>query len=456
MPSQPSVRWSPDAGPLAMTPATAVDHGVTAAPSAGSAVPFHDHSGPAARREALTCVVPLVVVIVAAVLLQRFAVPALGSLLGIGFVISLVVTFWGALRGVLVIEPTRFALFSLMMAALLLCLALAGRSFSMLSLFMFCLLYVPFILVMPISQIGYRRVLLAFQTVSIIVAVSAIVQFAAQFAVGSRWMFPFDNLLPAAFFIPQFNLVIEMGSGMVKSTGLWLLEPSHLSQLMAVAIIVEARWFGRPHVLALLGAGLLLAFSGTGMLLLALFLPMILITRGGIPWLVLLAVLGIGVVWLFADVFPISFFVDRLGEFGNRQASGSMRFFGPFWAIEDIFAGRPDLILTGVGPGGMAETTQSFDYAVQDSSWFKLLVEYGIVGGLPFAVFYGYCLLAGSPDRLLAAAFLFMVLFLGGFLLAYYVQFLILALIVWPRPAPSASTSPAHSTTIGTTHARRC
>lgn len=438
-----------------MTPAAALDHGASGAPSAGSAVLFRDLPGAATGRVAQTGVAPLIVVIVAAVLLQRFAVPALGSLLGIGFVISLIVAFWGAVRGVLVIEPTRFALFSLTLGALLLCLALAGRSFSLLSLFMFCLLYVPFILVMPISQIGYRQVLLGFQTVAIIVAASAIVQFAAQFAFGPRWMFPFDNLLPAAVFIPQFNLVIEMGSGIVKSTGLWLLEPSHLSQLMAIAIIIEARWFGRPLVLALLGAGLLLAFSGTGLLLLALFLPMILITRGGTPWLILVAVSGIGVVWLFADVFPISFFVDRLGEFGNPQASGSMRFFGPFWAIEDIFAGRPDLILAGVGSGGMIEATRSFDYAVQDSSWFKLLVEYGIVGSLPFALFYGYCLFAGSPDRLLSAAFLFMVLFLGGFLLAYYVQFLILALLVWPRPAPPAQVPLTPTNTSDTRHARR-
>jgi hypothetical protein len=44
-------------------------------------------------------------------------------------------------------------------------------------------------------------------------------------------------------------------------------------------------------------------------------------------------------------------------------------------------------LLTGVGPGGMADAVWHFDYAVQDSSWLKLLVEYGLVGGLPFAVF---------------------------------------------------------------------
>jgi hypothetical protein len=387
-------------------------------------------------------VLPLLVVLVAAVILQRFAVPAAASQLGVGFVIGLLVACIGVLRGWLAVEPGRFVLFCLMLAAILFGLVLGGRSFSLLSLAMFCLLYLPFVLVLPLDAAAYRRLLGHFQTLLLVVAVSAVLQFAAQFVLGAEWMFPFDRLLPEPLFIPGFNLVIEIGGGMVKSTGLWLLEPSHLSQLMAVGLIVEFAQFRRPLVVATLVAGLGLSFSGTGIVLLAAFLPFLLIARGLGGWLVAGLALAALAVWALADTLPVNYFLSRLGEFGNPQASGSMRFFGPYWAVADLFAGRPDLLWTGIGPGGMVDAILQFDYAVQDSSWLKLVIEYGLIGGVPFAVFYGYCLFAGCPDRRLAAALLFQVLFLGGFLLGYHVQFLSLALVVWPRilpaPAPAA------------------
>ncbi len=387
-----------------------------------------------------TPVLPLLVVLVAAIILQRFAVPAAASQLGVGFVLGLLVAGVGALRGWLVVEPTRFVLFCVMLAAVLLALVLGGQSFSLLSLAMFCLLYLPFVLVLPMGEADYRRLLAHFQTLALVVAASAVGQFAVQFALGSTWMFPFDRLLPAPFFIPGFNLAIELGGGIVKSTGLWLLEPSHLSQLMALAIIVELAWFRRLAVLATLVTGLVLAFSGTGLLLLAVFLPVLLVASGRSFWLVAGLALAAVTVWALADTFPVDYFLARSGEFANPQASASMRFFGPYWAVADVFAGRPALLLTGVGPGGMADAVWHFDYAVQDSSWLKLVVEYGLIGAVPFAVFYGYCLFAGCPDRRLAAALLFQVLFLGGFLLGYHVQFMILALVVWPRLAPDSSS----------------
>jgi len=405
--------------------------------AAAGAAPPATAAGPVA-----SAIWPLVVILIAAVFLQRFAVPVADGQLGFGLVIGLLIAAWGALTGRLVVEPTRFVLYCVTLAAILVAIALAGRPFSVLSLAMFCLLYLPFILVLPLPAGDYRRLLGRFQTIALVVAGSGVVQFCVQFVLGAAWMFPFDRLLPAPFFIPGFNLVIEVTGGIIKSTGLWLLEPSHLSQLMAIAVVVELVWFRRPVVLAGLGIGLLLSFSGTGLLLLAVFLPVLLIANGFGSWLVAGLLLCVPALWALADTFPVDYFVARLGEFSSPQASGSMRFFGPYRATADVFAGRPDLLLFGVGPGGMADALYYFDYAVQDSSWLKLLVEYGLIGAVPFAVFYAYCLFAGCPDRRLAAALLFQVLFLGGFLLGYHVQFLLLALVVWPRVEPAIALRP--------------
>lgn len=400
-------------------------------------------------------IAPLIVVLVGCIVLQRLALPMMGGAFGLSFVIGLAVAAWGLLRGFLIIEPVRFVLFVVTVAAILLSRVLSDQPFSVLSLLMLLTLYAPFILIMPLPHGAYRRLLSAFQTVAAVVAGCGLVQFAVQFVAGQAWMFPLDRLLPAALFVPDFNLVIEMGNGITKSTGLWLLEPSIFSQLMAIAILIELRWFGRPSMLALFGAGIFLAFSGTGLLLLAALLPVVLIARGIMHWLVLSVLALIGVAWLLADTFPVSFFLGRLGEFGNTQSSGSMRFLGPFWASSDLFALRPDFLISGVGPGGAFDAVADLDYGAHDASWFKLLVEYGLIGALPFAVFYGYCLFAGSPDRLLSAAFLFVVLFLGGYLLGFYLQFMILALLVWPRPVSPAPMPLAGTKTTDTPHAQR-
>jgi hypothetical protein len=424
---------------MRLAPATPIDESIAAGAAHSPIGCDRDWNG---GRGALE-LVPFVVVLIAVTLLQRFAVPALGSQLGIGFVAALLVAAWGAFVGRLVVEPTRFILFCLMAAGLLVTLAFGNGGFSAFSLVMLGLLYLPFILVAPMTTAGYRRLLWWFQALALVVAASGLLLLLLQLVGAGAWMFPFDRLLPAAFFIPGFNRVIELGGGLVKANGLWLLEPSLLSQLLAVAILIELRYFVRAWALALLGLGIFVSFSGTGLLLLAVFLPLVLIERGHGAWLCVLPVLALGIVWPLADTFPISFFVERLGEFTNPLSSGSMRFFGPYWAAADVFTGRPDLLLFGVGPGGMADAVWHFDYAVQDSSWLKLLVEYGLVGGLPFAVFYAYCLFAGTPDRLLTAALLFQVLFLGGFLLAFFVQFLVLALVGWPRLADGAAPTVA-------------
>jgi len=379
---------------------------------------------------------PVVTLLVAAVILQRFAVP-IASELGIGLVLGLAVFAWAALQGLVVIEPGRAVLYCLMLAALLLSLYLDSEGFSPFSLMMLVLLYLPFIAIMPATSADFRRLLDFFQKLALVVAASAVLQFAVQFVLDPGWMFPFDRILPAAFFIPDFNRVIPFAGGLVKSTGLWLLEPSHLSQLMALALLIELRHFGRPLVLGSLGLGLILSFAGTGMLLLAVFVPLILLLEGRLGLLIVMGAAAGLVVLLFSDVFPVSYFLGRIDELTNSQASASMRLLGPYWAVVDVFAGRPDRLVFGLGPGMIGDAVWNFDYSVQDSSWLKLLVEYGLLGAIPFALFYGYCLFAATHDRLLAAAALCLVLFLGGFLLAYHVQFLILALFVWP-----ASTRP--------------
>jgi hypothetical protein len=380
-------------------------------------------------------------VLVSVTVLQRFAVPAAGSVVGWGLVICLALSVWAFLTGTLRPDPARVALYALALAALLFTLLLKTDGFSLTSIAMLAAIYLPFVGFMEIDRSGYRRILGLFQDLACFFALCGLLQFAVQFPANADWMFPFDLILPSPFFIPDFNLRIPLGdeAGPLKSTGLWFLEPSVYSQTLAFAIIIELAYFHRLARLLLFAAAYLVSFSGTGLLLIAAVAVPVL-ARSGRYGVLVAATAGLGIALLFRELPPFSLFFGRLDEFTNPLASGSMRFLAPYWWLTGSFFPHPALVLFGFGPGNVEAAVASTDYFVQDSSWLKLLAEYGTCGTLPFLVFYVYILFFNSPDRMLSFACIFQFLLLGGYLNSFYIQFFYMAIVAWPRlPAPQPS-----------------
>ena len=374
------------------------------------------------------------VIICSVTVLQRFAVPGSGGLLGLGFVVCAAIWFLALVRGHLVVDPVRLILFVVAVAALALTLFAQARPFSLVSFLMLLLLYLPHIAMRSDSHTNYILLLDVFQRVMILSGVAALVQIGIQFVLGQDWMFPFDLFLPSAFFIDGFNLRIPITDNLpyLKSTGLWFLEPSHLSQLIAIAIVIEISYFRRLWALVLFGAAYVSSFSGTGaLLLIAMSLPLIIRIRQ--IWLFAPVIGFFLALPFFHDVPPFSIFLGRLEELNNPMASGSMRFLAPYWLVGDVLLANPHALIFGFGPGSVENIISAIDYAVQDSSWLKLLVEYGLIGCSGFFVFYLYALFRHSPDRLLSFACLVQFMFLGGYLNAFYVQFLHMILVSWPR-----------------------
>lgn len=373
-------------------------------------------------------------VLLSVTVLQRFAIPGTGEIVGVGFAGCVAVAGWAVVRGYLRIDPVRFGLYGIAVACLLVTLFARSEQFSSQSLFMLLLLYLPFILMVEVDRTTFEMMLEIFQRVMILSAIVGILQFGIQFLLGPDAMFPFDLVLPPGLFIQGFNLRIgiQEGLGLLKSNGLWFLEPSHFSQMLAIGIIIEILQARRPAVLALFATAYIVSFSGTGaMLLLAMVAPLAI--RLHYWWLLILPlILLLSLPWL-QDVPPFSMFLDRLDEFGNPMSSGSMRMFGPYWLVSDVLVNNPRALFFGFGPGSVEAVSDALDYAVQDSSWLKLLVEYGIIGSAGFSIFYLYALFRHAPDRLLALACLFQFMFLGGYLNAFYIQFLHMALVIWPR-----------------------
>lgn len=366
---------------------------------------------------------------------QRFALPFDESQFGVGFLFCLLIMVSLALSGRLTIDPVRLIFYIVGMAGCLLTLFFKREAFSFISLLMLLVVYFSYIFSFKLYYDQYLHLLNAFQDIMMFCVWCGLAQFLIQFPLSPDFMFPFDMVLPEALFIPEFNLRIPITDGLPyeKSTGLWFLEPSHFSQFLAFAVLIELRHFNRPKRLLLYLGSMGLCFSGTGLILLAFVGAIIVIVQKRIG-IVLLALLGFACILIFRDFFPFSVFFDRLSDFSNPLASGSGRFIAPYWVIGDLIdEGRIQVLLWGLGPGQLQQIVLYTDYYVQDSSWFKLVVEYGFVAVAFFGLFFLVCLFRKSPDKILSAACLVQFLFLGGYLLSFYVHFLFLVLVVWPE-----------------------
>jgi hypothetical protein len=380
-------------------------------------------------------------IILSVTVLQRFAVPVAGSLFGVGFLVCLVATLASLMDGVLLVDPRRAALYGVAMCASLSTLLLKTDGFSLLSLAMLMTLYAPFVAVLSVRSEEYLELLNVFRCVVAFVAWCGLLQFSVQFVLSPAWMFPFDRVLPEALFIPGFNLAIPFHGNYLKSTGLWLLEPSIFSQLLAFGLLIELSYFRRLDRMILYGCAYLTSFSGTGAMLILGIAPLVLLRSRSAAW-ILLSLAVFASLLVLRELPILTPFFERAGEFANPRSSGSMRMIAPYWAISDLLLADSRTLLLGMGPGQWGWGFGELDYSVLDSGWLKLLFEYGLLGALPFIVFYLYCLFAASPDRLLSLACLLQFAFLGGYLNAYFVGFLHMILVVWPRLRAASGRSP--------------
>jgi len=187
-----------------------------------------------------------------------------------------------------------------------------------------------------------------------------------------------------------------------------------LFQITALGILVEVLEFRRPRYLLIMAAGSLVAYSGTGLLLLLLFLPLAGLRHGraGLSALfVVMFMLG-----LFATgIIHLDEFTSRVGEFEDpRSTSGFARFVAPFWlAAKHFDTASLGALLVGSGPGTV-KTFGDLSYSTVEINWFKLFYEYGIIGSFIFGCFLASCLKRSRCPGLVIAVIIFNYLFENG------------------------------------------
>jgi hypothetical protein len=284
---------------------------------------------------------------------------------------------------------------------------------------LFLVLYFLLIFRRSSTTAQYRDTLNGFQFLMLILCSLAIMQFPAQFIVDPRtllmffWIFP-ASLLPYSAGGGGANTMGIVGAaGLIKANGIFLGEASVLSQMAALAILIEVLEFHRPRYLIVLTIGFLLAYGGTGVSILLISLPLAFIhnRRAQMP-LLLVGLFGVGLV--ATGVIHLSAFTSRLGEFQDTGASGFIRFVSPLWQAADyLHTASLTELLCGNGPG-YGSIQRTVFYAKSSDTWFKLFLEYGLVGAFVFACFLGACFRRSRCPMPLIAGIVYNYLFTGN------------------------------------------
>lgn|GEM_PF-1139672 len=268
-----------------------------------------------------------------------------------------------------------------------------GTEWSPTSFFMMVGIYACYTMTVVDPRFDVRRAVSFFLNICTFIAICGIAQYPLQFIIGPTLAFPIDFLIPKTVLVEGYmNLnVLSYGSSTYKPNGVFLLEASFFSQLLAIAVITELCSHNRPWRLGLYLVGMLLSFSGTGIVILLLTMPVIVITQRRYD-LIFLGFIGIIIALLFYDQLRIGYFLDRATEFNNVESSFFMRFVGGFYFFEQFLWTDQMRALFGTGAGTFMSFEERANLPVHESALNKIVFEFGIIGAIVNFSFLLYCL----------------------------------------------------------------
>jgi hypothetical protein len=247
-------------------------------------------------------------------------------------------------------------------------------------------------------------------------------------------LFPIENFVPDTFIVQHFNhqAAMEYGSHEFRANGVFMLEPSFFSQLLAVAIVAELSTRGRMTRLAIFGLALIVSFSGTGIVVLAVCLPLCLVAQR--RWGLLLS----GVAALVAIVLVHEYvheirILSRAGEFSSTHSSGYSRFVAGFFLFDQFLWHEPWRALFGYGAGAFSSYASRGQSGGDEMALFKIVMEFGLVGAVAYFGFLFCCLFYSPAPRVLILA-VGITYFLNG-IYTPFAHGLALTLLLW-KPAP--------------------
>jgi len=370
--------------------------------------------------------------LVAATLLAKLSPPIPGMPpVGIVIPLSIVLLALGlATRRLEMVQP-RLMLFLVMLSVIGLVHVWRTEEFSLTSFAFMAALGLNYVVAARAGSVSSEDALRFFGNLSFAIAAMGIVQFALQFVGGVAVAFPIDTFLPKAYLTPGYNNLAHLywGSPIYKATGFVMLEPSVFCQLCALGVVTELSGKGRNLRLAIYAAAIAVSYSGTGLVVLAVTLPVFVVMER--RWdLVLRGLLFLAVAALFAEPLHLDHILRRTGEFGAEGSSAFARFVG--W--KELFADRlwtsPTHALFGYGAGSYE--FQAAGYKSAQMAHTKIILEFGVLGALLYFGFIFYCFFTSRAPVIVRIA-LAVTYFMNG---AYSpsVTGFALSLLLWPSP----------------------
>ncbi|WP_335309884.1 metallophosphoesterase family protein [Sphingomonas phyllosphaerae] len=293
--------------------------------------------------------------------------------------------------------------------------------YSASSLMLFAALYAPFMIQYETSAANYRRCMNLFITLMLGYVGVTLAQHLIQLAISWRAWPNLNQLLPKAWLVPDYVYIqpIIYGSRYMKPNAVSFLEVSLLSQFIALALAFELTLFRRPIRLIVLAAGLLMTLAGTGALLMALTLPVLLGRMRMRNAVVMLAILLV----VCVIAFRLGWFdivSTRMDEYKHNGTSANMRFILPLERLLE-FLHDPRGLIAGIG-AGQIEKGGNFIWW----PFVKTAIEYGLVCAIIFYAWVIYCLFRRAPQGAIAFVLIVWFSFEGTLLTAHNVLSLVL------------------------------
>jgi hypothetical protein len=390
-----------------------------------------------------------IALLASALFLQRFGLPFFDTRLNLDFVFAALIFIHQFASGRLFIQYDRLLWFLVVVLAATSSLGLNFERSRLTSYGEFVLIYFLFTLRRPSTPDQYKSTLQGFQFLVLILSCLAILEFLAQFVVDPRKLIMFFGIFPDS--ILPYNGVggngavntmgtISAAGRVLKSNGIFLTESSTMSQMAALAILIEVLEFRRPRYLIMLTLGFLLAYSGTGATILLLSLPLAALVnrRAQLP-VILVGLFAFGL--LAAGLIQLSVFTSRINEFQDTHSSGFMRFVSSFWMAEDYFPTASLLeLLLGNGPGerGFNPTLRGGEvaYNASGATWFNLIYLYGLIGAFLFTCFMASCFRRSRCPKPLIVALIYNYLVTGASLVGTTSQIIMVVLCTLNGPEP--------------------
>ena len=359
---------------------------------------------------------------------QRFALPIGDEGVSVTLVLALIAVLILVVSGGLTHDLTRVGLFLLATAACGLTAwlhTLSGDAVSTNSFFLLLVIYVPWLFRVPDDrgrQIGAKWLVGLYLRVMVAIGVIAIVQMVVQVLGFWTYIDPIQEVVPSQWLLANYNTnnPTEYASPIIKSQAFVFLEPSFLSQFLGLALIIGILRRAPLWQLALLGVAMFCTYSGTGIVLFAVGLMVVLVRapRTIRPSMVVIGAVGIAALLLSPYAEPL---LNRTGEATDSSSSLSLRFVAPYQEVAAGLEEEPRRYLIGAGPGASERVLESAregsGLAVVYTIIPKVIFEYGVIAGTLFLTFLAVALFRRPPAPIVPLALAVMLALLSGSLL---------------------------------------